>query len=199
VSAALIAGLASGVAGLLVFLVIHHFWIQPIWFILPIGLLLAGAGGVAVGWAYQELIDQLPPRPLSAPAMIALIFATLAPAFILAELRSPLFAITAEESAVLTVSVGRAAVVFVLELVASSAIVGALLGWWIGGTGRAALATALAGVVFAVGPGHNIPFLGGTPATMKGLTILLLIVLVSAVVLVELEWRLRGAVALSRN
>jgi len=31
----LIAGAISGVAGLLVFLTIHHFWIRPIWFILP--------------------------------------------------------------------------------------------------------------------------------------------------------------------
>ena len=34
-NASLIAGLLAGIAGLLVFLTIHHFWIRPIWFILP--------------------------------------------------------------------------------------------------------------------------------------------------------------------
>ena len=47
--AALIAGVISGMAGLLVFLTIHHFWIKPIWFIAPIGLMIAGLGGLAVG------------------------------------------------------------------------------------------------------------------------------------------------------
>jgi hypothetical protein len=191
-SAALIAGLVSGTAGLLVFLVIHHFWIQPIWFILPMGLLIAGGGGLAVGWAYQELMAQLPSRPWSALALIALISAILAPAIVLAELRAPLFSGTTAETAVLRVSVGRAAMVFVLELLATSAIAGALAGWWIGGTGRAAMATALAGSVFALGPGHNIPFLGNTPGTAKGIIVLLAVVAVSAFVLVEVEMRLRG-------
>jgi hypothetical protein len=45
----LLAGLFSGVAGLFVFLVIHHFCIMPIWFILPFSLVLASLGGMAVG------------------------------------------------------------------------------------------------------------------------------------------------------
>ena len=51
----LVAGVTAGIVGLLVFLVIHHFWITPIWFILPLGMLIAAIGGVAVGWAYHEL------------------------------------------------------------------------------------------------------------------------------------------------
>ena len=54
---------------------------------------------------------------------------------------------------------------------------------------------ALAGLAFALGPGHNIPFLGSTPGTMKGVAILLLVILISSVVLVEVEWRLRGGLA----
>ena len=49
--ASLIPGVLAGVAGLLVFLEIHHVWIKPIWFILPSGLMIAAAGGLAVGWA----------------------------------------------------------------------------------------------------------------------------------------------------
>lgn len=191
-SAALIAGVVSGIAGLLVFLVIHHFWIQPIWFILPVGLLMAGAGGLAVGWAYQELLPHLPPRPWPAVAMIVLICISLAPAILLAERRAPLFAGTTAETAVLQVTVGRAVALFVLELVATSALVGGLAGWWIGGSARSALATATAGVVFGIGPGHNIPFLGSTPATGKGIALLLAVILVSSFVLVEVEVRLRG-------
>lgn len=61
----LVVGIQSGIAGLLVFLIIHHFWIMPIWFILPFGLVVAALGGAAVGWAYGELLPHLPPRPWS--------------------------------------------------------------------------------------------------------------------------------------
>ena len=83
-NAALIAGLLSGVAGLLVFLTIHHFWIKPIWFILPVGLLIAGLGGLVVGWSYAEIQGGLPPRPWTALAMFVVISATLIPAILLA-------------------------------------------------------------------------------------------------------------------
>ncbi|MFO7538217.1 MAG: hypothetical protein R6X32_09170 [Chloroflexota bacterium] len=58
------AALVTGVlAGLIAFLLIHALGIVPIWFILPIGLLIAAVGGLAVGWAYAELRDRLPKRP----------------------------------------------------------------------------------------------------------------------------------------
>ena len=186
---ALTAGAFSGIAGLLVFLVIHHFWIRPIWFILPIGVLIAAGGGLAVGWAYSELLPGLPPRPWSTVVLIAVIGACLAPAVILAQLRPPMFT-AMTENAQLTVSTGRAVAIFVFQLLLTAAAVGAVAGWWIGGSGRAALATALAGLVFALGPGHNIPFLGNTPATGKGIVLLLSVVVVSAVVLVEAHFAL---------
>jgi len=61
----LTAGILAGIAGLLVFLLIHHLWIMPIWFILPFGLIVAALGGLAVGWMYGKLLPNLPPRPLS--------------------------------------------------------------------------------------------------------------------------------------
>ncbi len=194
-SPALTAGVLSGVAGLLVFLVIHHFWIRPIWFILPMGLPIAAGGGLAVGWAYSELLPGLPPRPWSAVVLIAVIGACLTPAVILAQLRPPMFT-AMSENAQLTVSTGRAVAIFVFQLLLTAGGVGALAGWWIGGSGRAALATALAGLVFALGPGHNIPFLGNTAAAGKGIVLLLSVVVVSAVVLVEAHIALRGGRAL---
>lgn len=195
----LIAGVLSGIAGLLVFLVIHHLWITPIWFILPLGIVIAGLGGLAAGWAYGELLPSLPPRPWTAPFMAALIAFILLPAVVLAELRLPLFEINGTE-AVLSVSVSTMVVRFILELLVSASLAGALAGWIIGRTPRAALATALAGLIFALGPGHNIPFIGGTPGVPKEVSIMLAITVASALVLVETHaWMLAQAPPVPRT
>jgi hypothetical protein len=190
----LIAGALSGVAGLLVFLTIHHFWIRPIWFILPLGLVIAALGGLAAGWSYAELGLFLPPQPWTVPALAVLIGLILLPAFVLAEMRAPMFDIRAPGTP-LAVSTGRAIWLFITELILTSALSGGLLGWFIGGTARAAAATALAGAVFALGPGHNIPFLGSTPGAGKGALLLAAVVLISAFTLVAVEARLSGGPA----
>src|ERR1041385_2609385 len=104
----LIAGVLSGVAGLFVFLVIHHIWIRPIWFILPIGLIVASLGGLVVGWSYAEIRAGLPPRPWTALALVALIGASLAPAIVIAQLRQPLFNLSI--GTILPAEVGRAVI-----------------------------------------------------------------------------------------
>jgi len=182
--ASLIAGVLAGIGGLLIFLVIHHLWIKPIWFILPVGLVIAAAGGLAVGWAYYELLPGLPRRPWTIFAWVLLIGLTLTPSIVLAQLRPPLFTGTGM-NVTATVSVAQAAVIFVCDLLLPAAITGGLGGWLIGRTKRAALATALAGFVFALGPGHNVPFLGNQPATGKGIILLIAIVLSASIVLVE--------------
>jgi hypothetical protein len=182
--ASLIAGLLAGITGLLVFLVIHHLWIKPIWFILPIGLVIATLGGLAVGWSYGELLPGLPRRPWTIFAWFALISLTLAPAVGIAQLRPPLFTGTGM-NVIATVNITQAAVIFVRDLLLPAAVIGGLAGWLIGRTKRAALTTALAGFVFALGPGHNVPFLGNQPATGKGIILLMAIVLAASIVLVE--------------
>jgi hypothetical protein len=182
---AFIAGFLSGLAGLIVFLSIHHFWIRPIWFILPPGLIIAGLGGLAVGWAYAEIKTGLPPRPWTELAVFALVGITLTPAILLAQLRPPPLDIST--GAILRGTTASVVARFVIELLLTSAMVGGLAGWLLGHTPRAAFATALAGFVFALGPGHNIPFLGATPAVGKGIALLVAIILASAVVLVESE------------
>jgi len=182
--ASLIAGMFAGTTGLLVFLVIHHFWIKPIWSVLPLGLVIAATGGLAVGWAHSELFSGLPRRPWTIFAWVALIGLTLVPSIILAQLRPPLFTRTGM-NVTATVSVAQAAVIFVRDLLLPATVIGGLGGWLIGRTRRAAFATALAGFVFALGPGHNVPFLGNQPATGKGIILLLAIVLTASIVLVE--------------
>ncbi len=182
--ASLIAGMLAGIAGLLVFLVIHHLWIKPIWFILPIGLVIALIGGLAVGWAYSELLPGLPARPWTLFAWVALIGLTLTPSIVLAQLSPPLFTGTGE-NVIPTISVEQAVIIFVRNLLFTATVIGGLGGWLIGRTKRAALATALAGFVFALGPGHNVPFLGNQPATGKGIILLIAIVLAASIVLVE--------------
>lgn len=179
----LIAGVLAGVAGLLVFLTIHHFWIEPIWFILPAGLVIAALGGLAVGWSYAEIRVGLPPRPWMTVSIVLLIAAVLTPAVVLAQLRAPL--LLDMRSGIPPGEGGRVLAHFTVELLVTATVVGALAGWWLGHSERAIIATALAGLVFALGPGHNIPLLGGTPAVGKGLVLLVAITLVSAVVLVE--------------
>jgi hypothetical protein len=180
------AGIVSGISGLLVFLILHHLWIKPIWFILPFGFLIAALGGLAVGRAYRELAPNLPPRPWTALALFALIAVILLPAILLAELRSPMFDISVPGDR-LVISSGQAILVFVFELLVTATIVAGTAGWFIGRTRRAALATALAGLIFALGPGHNIPLVGGTPGVRKELSIMAIVIFVSALVLVELS------------
>lgn len=140
----LIAGMASGIAGLLFFLIIHHLWIRPIWFILPLGLAVALAGGLAVGWAYHELLPGLPPHPWTSLALAALVGLILLPSIILAEIRTPMFDVTIPGGR-LRIGVEQAAIIFIMELLVTSALSGGLVGFLIGHTRKAALVTALAG------------------------------------------------------
>ena len=182
---AVISGMIAGVAGLSTFLMVHALWIMPIWFILPIGLMIALLGGAAVGWAYAEVQHKLPSRPWTAIALAALIVACLLPATILAELRQPMFNVT-PAGAIFQMALGRAIFLFIAELPLSAAIVGASLGWWLARTRRAAGAMALAGIIFALGPGHNIPFIGGTGGVTKEWAIMGAVIIIAALIQTEL-------------
>jgi hypothetical protein len=185
----LTAGILAGIAGLLVFLLIHHLWIMPIWFILPFGLIVAALGGLAVGWMYGELLPNLPPRPFTSLTVVVLIAIILLPSILLAELREPLFDISVPGGQ-LQVSIGRAILIFVLELLLTATLAGGLVGWLIGRSGQATIATAVAGFIFALGPGHNIPLIGATPGVAKEIVIITAVILISAIVLVEAQAKL---------
>jgi hypothetical protein len=179
----MIAGIISGIVGLLVFLIIHHFWILPIWFIAPAGAVIAGLGGLAVGWSYSEIRTALPDRPWTFLVLTLLIAIILAPSIVLGQLRSPLVQLPG-----FTILPGKgqeAAIRFVLELIVTAVAVGAIEGWLLGRSITAMIATALAGLAYAIGPGHNIPLLGNTASAGKGLILLFIVTIVAAFVLVE--------------
>jgi hypothetical protein len=182
--AALISGALSGITGLLVFLVIHAVWIMPIWFIFPIGLVLASIGGLAVGWAYSELRNRLPRHPFTVPVFVAMVIIVLLPGTLLAEVRTPMFTFT-PTGPMFQMDVPTAILIFLVELLLTAAFMGGALGWLIGRTARAAYRMALAGFIFALGPGHNIPFIGGTGGVFMEWAIMGAVIIASAVVLVE--------------
>jgi hypothetical protein len=74
---------------------------------------------------------------------------------------------------------------FVVELLVTATIVGGLAGWCLGRTRRATATMALASFLFALGPGHNIPFVGGTRGVDTELALLAAVIAASALVLVE--------------
>jgi hypothetical protein len=180
------AGIVAGLAGFATFLLIHHLWIVPIWFIAPVGAPLAATGGAAVGAVYADLVPHLPRRPWREVAVMIVFGLVLLPAVIVAELRGPIYAMNGNTGALL-VSGPEAVVDVVVELVATAAVAGACLGWLITRDGRVVGSMAIAAVALALGPGHNIPLLGGTPAVAKELVILGAVVTVAAIVLVAVH------------
>lgn len=87
------AGVLAGLVGFATFLVLHHLWIVPIWFIAPVGAIIAAGGGAAAGRAYAELMPYLPPRPWTWVAVAVVVALVLLPAVIIAELRGPIYAV----------------------------------------------------------------------------------------------------------
>lgn len=186
----MVAGMVAGLAGLTVFLLIHQAWIVPIWFIAPMGAIMASLGGAAVGASYGELQEHLPHRPWRAFAVAAIYAGVLVPAVVFAEFTGPIFVMAADGGGRLTVPGSVAMADVAVGLLGATALSGAILGAWIGRTRRASALCALAGLALAVGPGHNIPLLGGTAAVAKELTIIGVALVVASVVLVEVDARL---------
>jgi hypothetical protein len=180
-----VTGAIAGIAGLVVFLALHHLWIVPIWFIAPVGSAMAAAGGMAVAAAYVDLLPHLPRRPWTSLAVLAGVATMLVPSIVLAELREPIYDMASDGEGALLVPVHDAVTAFVVGHLATATLAGAIVGGLVGRTRRATGASALAGLALALGPGHNIPLLGGTSATTKELAILAAVAVVASVVLVE--------------
>ena len=163
----ILAGILAGIVGLFVFLTIHHFTINPIWFILPVGILLSAAGGAAVGWAFYEMRPRLGANAIwSALILAGLLTLTQVPGFLIGQRYGPV--VDLQNESILEGMTNELVRRFVLDLVLMAGVVGALVGWFVGRTRLAVIAMALAGVAFALGPGHNIPFFVGVGISAAG-------------------------------
>jgi len=178
------AGVLAGLTGVAVFLALHHVLIVPIWPIAPMGALLAALAGAAVGAAYGELLPHLPPRPWTTLAVVGVIGAILAPPMIVAELWGPMFSMDGSGGGALLVSGSEVAVRIVVGLLGVATVAGAAVGWWIARSRRGAATSAGAALLLAIGPGHNIPLLGGTPAVRTEVVILAAVIGASSLTLV---------------
>lgn len=121
------------------------------------------------------------------------------PPLLLAELRQPMFNVSSAGVVNLAMGIPEVVLCFMGKLLLPATLSGGLLGWRLGRTKRAAWSTALAGFVFALGPGHNIPFIGGTPGVGKEVAIMGTIMLVAALALVEGHAWLRRPAAPARG
>ena len=194
---AVTAGIAAGLAGLVAFLVLHAAWIVPIWFIAPVGAALAAGGGAVVGAAYGELLPRLPGGFMRTVVVFVGACLMLLPAWLVGQLFGPIYAMGSNGGGRLLVAPGEAVAVFMFGLFGTATLTGAVVGLLVGRTRRAAGWTALAGLVLALGPGHNIPILGATPVVAKELTILAVVAGVAVAVLVQGHaWQARRVAAL---
>ena len=186
------AGAAAGLAGLAVFLTLHAWWILPIWSVVPLGVAVATVGGVATGWAYDLLRGHAPAGPVGAwLAVTVAAVGILTPSLVLAYLGGPYVPVVDGVPASPSPdAVPAIAVRFVLEFVVVTTLAGAALGWWLERTRRAAVAVGAAALAFALGPGHNNPFLftfGSTAAMGRGMTLVFAAVATASAVLVVVD------------
>jgi len=180
-SVALAAGVSAGIAGFAVFLAVHAVWIVPIWFIAPVGVLIAAAGGLCVGWAYDLHRERMAP---SIPLRVVIVFAAatlvLLPAEPIALLIAPVDVMSRSMDAARGVT--AIALFFVI-----ATTVGAAGGALAGRSRRATGVTALAAFGLAVGIGHNAPLFGyGWPA-LKLWTIMLTATGIASLTLIGLD------------
>lgn len=191
-----LAGTVAGQAGLLVFLTVHAVWILPIWSVATLGVPVAAIGGAAAGWAFDELRAVIPRHPVRAwLAVTAGAMLVLSPTFVAAALGPHLPVPVIDGSSIGPIPpalLPRLVTQFVVELLVLPMAAGALLGWALTRSRRAALATAGAGVAFAAGPGHNNPFFFrfmDLPGSLFGVALTLAIVATASAVLVMLDRR----------
>lgn len=196
-----IPGVAAGLAGFAVFLVLHAVWIIPIWFVAPLGLIIGSLGGVAVNWAYLHVESHLPAgyiyRWVALAGGAVLI---LSPSLLVAWAGDPYFVVI-DGASVPTASVSGIVVRFVVEFLVVTTLAGALLGWLVTRTRSGTVAVAVAAFAFAIGPGHNLPFfhIWSAPGpTQTGLLLTLASIMVASATFVAVDALLSGGTARAR-
>lgn len=170
-----LAGVLAGLAGFLAFLLIHQALIMPIWFIAPLGVVVAALAGLLVAWAYAALRPALPQNTwLAVLAFVALLTLTQVASYAVSSVQHPIIDYLWGGNRVLPGFEGIVFSRFAVDLFVTSAVAGALAGWAVGRSKQAAGRMALAALGFAIGPGHNTPFFAGVTESAGTLWALIL-------------------------
>ncbi|MFD1513539.1 hypothetical protein [Halomarina rubra] len=186
-------GVLAGLVGCGVFLVLHALWILPIWFVAPVGVVVAGLGGALVDVAFRTVEPRLPAglfgRSLALCVGSVLV---LVPTVALVQVGAPYLPTVDGAVRTAAVDVPAVALRFVVEFLLVTALAGAGVGWLLTRRRRGALAVAAGAVAIALGPGHNLPFFQvavhpGPTLTAYLLTLVPLVV--ASVVLVVVDGR----------
>ena len=179
-------GAASGLTGLIVFLVIHAMWITPIWFIAIIGIVVSISGGLLTGKCYELSTRFNTWRPFRSLYVIALVSVTLVPCVLLIQFVPPL--LEAENGEVVhPINVPWVVSGFFLLLLIPSAIVGWISGRILTGNKLSGGLFAIMGLLIALGPGHNLPLFGDATGEqlLKALVLTFVPMAAAAIVLAE--------------
>jgi hypothetical protein len=188
-ASALSAGAIAGIAGLGAFLVIHALWIVPIWFIAPLGFLIAAGGGMAVGWAWHVHRQHL---PNGTPARALVLFVAAIVVLLPSEPVAIAFA-PSDPRVLAAMSQDMAMNYLLTQLViygALAGLLGAIAGGLLTRTWQAAAVTALAATAFGIGIGHNAPLFGNSWLAPKMWVIMLSATAVAAIAFAGTEWAL---------
>lgn len=148
---------------------------MPIWFIAPLGIVVAALAGLLVAWAFEALRPRLPHNTwLAVLAFVALLTLTQLAAYAVSSVQHPFIDYLWGGNRVLPGFEGVVYSRFAVDLFVTSAVAGALAGWLVGRSKQAAGRMAVAALGFAVGPGHNTPFFAGVAASTSTLWALML-------------------------
>ena len=194
----IVAGVISGILGLVVFLRIHALWIAPIWEVAIIGAFLACRGGIVTARCYMLTPSGMRIRPLSWLATFGMVSLPLVPCVILTTLLPPLLE---SENGQLSHRINMPWLVtgFLVTLLIPAPVVGAILGWYLTKDRSTAALFAGMGLLIALGPGHNLPlfgiFGGATgPQLLKAYVLTFVPMAIAAIILAEATFLRHGEV-----
>lgn len=136
ISRTALAGVLAGLAGFGAFLLIHQALIVPIWFIAPLGSVVAALAGLLVAWAFEALRPRLPQNTwLAVLAFVALLTLTQLAAFFASSMQEPIANMVFRNQA-LPGRLGTILTRFAIDLFLTSAIIGGLAGYLVGRASR---------------------------------------------------------------
>ena len=153
------AGVISGLLGLVVFLGIHAVWIAPIWEVAIIGVFLACGGGMLTARCYMLTLSGMRIHSRSWLAAFGIVALPLVPCIVLTAFLPPLLE-SENGQLVHPINVPWLVAGFFITLLIPAPALAAALGWYLTRDRSTAALFAGMGLLIALGPGHNLPLFG---------------------------------------